>query len=145
MLPAEQVRANLPDAEWLRARLADCTPAWTHDQTGIPAETLLAVARQIADAPSMLILAGEKAFNHPRAAEVVELLHALNRLTGNHLREEGGLNLMPTGANQQGALELGVVPHLLPGYAPIDDPAVRERFEKAWRTPIPSKIGRAHV
>jgi NADH-quinone oxidoreductase subunit G len=141
MLPAEQVRANLPDAEWLRARLADCTPAWTHDQTGVPAETLLAAARQIADAPSMVILAGEKALNHPRAAEVVELLHALNRLTGNHMREEGGLNLMPTGANQQGALELGVVPHLLPGYAPIDDPAVRERFEQAWRTPLPSEVG----
>ncbi len=143
MLPTEQVQANLPDAAWLRARLADCTPAWTHDQTGVPADTLLAASRQIADAPSMVILAGEKALNHPRASEVVELLHALNRLTGNHQREEGGLNLMPTGANQQGALELGVAPHLLPGYAPIDDPAARERFEQAWRTPIPSTAGLA--
>ncbi|MCS6923755.1 MAG: NADH-quinone oxidoreductase subunit NuoG, partial [Fimbriimonadales bacterium] len=133
---------NLPaDAEWLRARLADCTPAWTQDQTGVPAETLLAAARQIADSPSMVILAGEKVWNHPRAAEVIELLHALNRLTGNDAREEGGLNLMPTGANQQGALELGVVPHLLPGYARVDDATARARFEEAWGMPLPAEVG----
>ncbi|MCX7925309.1 MAG: molybdopterin-dependent oxidoreductase, partial [Fimbriimonadales bacterium] len=129
------------DAEWLKARLSDCTPAWTQDQTGVPAETLLAAARQIAESPSMVILAGEKVWNHPRAGEVIELLQSLNRITGNDTREEGGLNLMPTGANQQGALELGVLPHLLPGYARVDDAAARARFEQAWGMPLPAEAG----
>ncbi len=133
---------NTPtDAEWLKARISDCTPAWTQDQTGVPADVLLAAARQIVDSPSMVILAGEKVFNHPRAGEVIELLHALNRITGNDIREEGGLNLMPTGANQQGALELGVVPHLLPGYARIDDPETRARLEAAWCVSLPVEAG----
>jgi len=129
------------DAEWLKARLADCTPAWTQDQTGVPAEVLLAAAQQIAPSPSMLILAGEKVWNHPNAAEIIEWLQVLNRITGNETREEGGLNLMPTGANQQGALELGVVPHSLPGYARVDDAAARARFEQAWGTPLPVEVG----
>ncbi|MCS6918627.1 MAG: NADH-quinone oxidoreductase subunit NuoG [Fimbriimonadales bacterium] len=129
------------DAEWLKARISDCTPAWTQDQTGVPAELLLAAARHIAESPTMLILAGEKVWNHPRAGEVMELLHALNRLTGNDTREEGGLNLMPTGANQQGALELGVLPHLLPGYARLDDADARARLEAAWRVSLPTEAG----
>lgn len=129
------------DAEWIRARFADYTPAQTQDQTGVPADVLLAAARQIAEAASMVVLAGEKVWNHPRAAEVVELLQVLNRLTGNAAREEGGLNLMPTGANQQGALELGVVPHLLPGFAPVEDANARAAFETAWGTPIPREVG----
>ncbi|MFN7018851.1 MAG: NADH-quinone oxidoreductase subunit NuoG [Fimbriimonadales bacterium] len=129
------------DAEGLKAKLGDCTPAWTQDRTGVPADILIATARQLAESPSMVILAGEKVWNHPNAGEVIEWLHALNRLTGNDSREEGGLNLMPTGANQQGALELGVVPHLLPGYARVDDAAARGRFEQAWGVPLPTEIG----
>lgn len=129
------------DAEWIRARFADYTPAQTQDQTGVPADVLLAAARQIAESASMVVLAGEKVWNHPRAAEVVELLQVLNRLTGNDAREEGGLNLMPAGANQQGALELGVVPHLLPGFARVDDANARATFEATWGTPLPSEVG----
>ncbi|MCS7208601.1 MAG: NADH-quinone oxidoreductase subunit NuoG [Fimbriimonadales bacterium] len=137
----EMLPAPSADTAPLKARLSDCTPAWTQDQTGVPADTLLAAARQIAEAPSMLILAGEKVWNHPRASEVIELLQVLHQLTGNDAREEGGLNLMPAGANQQGALELGVVPHLLPGYARVDDPTARARFEGAWGMPLPAEVG----
>ncbi|GIV08839.1 MAG: NADH-quinone oxidoreductase [Fimbriimonadales bacterium] len=129
------------DAERLKARLSECTPAWTQDRTGTPAETLLAVAKQMVESPSMIILAGEKVVNHPHAAEVIELLHTLNRLTGNDAREEGGLNLMPTGANQQGALELGVVPHLLPGYRSVHNAEARAQLEQAWGVALPAETG----
>ncbi|MCS7273239.1 MAG: NADH-quinone oxidoreductase subunit NuoG [Fimbriimonadales bacterium] len=137
----EQLPTLPAEAESLKAQLADCTPAWTAEQTGVPAETLMAAAQQIAQSPSMVILAGEKVWNHPRAHEVVEWLQVLNRLTGNDTREEGGLNLMPTGANQQGAWELGVVPHLLPGYALVEDAAARARFEQAWGVSLPATAG----
>ncbi len=137
----ERINPPSADAEQLQSRLAACTPEWTQAHTGVPAEQLRAVAQHIAESPSLLILAGEKTLNHPLADEVVEWLHALNRLTGNDAREEGGLNLMPTGANQQGALELGVVPHLLPGYARVDDAQARAQFEQAWGLPLPAHAG----
>ncbi len=141
ILPDEQVAGRLSDAEWLRALVNSCTPAWTEDQTGIPAETLLQCARMLAESPCTLILAGEKVWNHPETGMLVKALVNLTRLTGNHLQESGGLNLMPMGANTLGAIEMGILPDRLPGYAPIEDANARARFEQAWGFPIPREVG----
>ncbi len=140
MLPAERV-AEYKESEWLRARVSDATPHATQDATGVPAESLLAVARQIAQAPSMVILAGEKVWNHPNASEVVDALVALTMLTGNHLSEEGGLNLMPLGTNEQGARDMGVLPNRLPGYRALSDDTARAQFESVWGVSFPSSEG----
>lgn len=140
-LPAATVAANLLDHAWLRALLKDCTPAWTQDHTGIAAEQLLAFADAIVSAPSMLILTGEKVWNHPESEELIKHLMWLTRLTGNCHQESGGLNLLPLGANEQGASDMGVLPNRLPGYASIEDEAERERFAQAWGAPVPSTPG----
>ncbi len=139
-LPAERL-AEYREAEWLRALVADATPTATQDATGVSADTLLAAARQIAESPSMLILAGEKVWNHPNASEVVEALVTLTQLTGNHLREEGGLNLMPLGTNEQGARDMGVLPSHLPGYRSVADEDTRTAFESAWGVSLPTTEG----
>jgi len=43
--------------------------------------------------------------------------------------------------NAQGALDMGVAPSLLPGYADLRDPAARSRFEKAWKLTLPDQEG----
>jgi NADH-quinone oxidoreductase subunit G len=44
-------------------------------------------------------------------------------------------------ANSRGASDLGLVPHLLPGYAAVSDAKAREKFGKLWGAKLPDKSG----
>ena len=44
-------------------------------------------------------------------------------------------------ANSRGAADMGVLPDLLPGYAPLANPAARRFFEDLWGAPLPEKPG----
>lgn len=140
-LPPGQLAERMPNHEWLKARLTECTPAWTQEQTGIPAERLIALAETLAHMPSMVLLAGAKVWNYPQSESLITHLMYLTRLTGNCHLESGGLNLLPLGANEQGANDMGVLPNRLPGYASIEDADARNRFAQAWNMPIPTEPG----
>jgi NADH-quinone oxidoreductase subunit G len=45
-------------------------------------------------------------------------------------------------ANSRGAADMGLLPGTLPGYAPLADPAARERYEAVWGATIPAAPGR---
>ena len=44
-------------------------------------------------------------------------------------------------ANSRGAMDMGVAPSWLPGYAPVAEAASRSRFEEAWGGTIPASRG----
>src|ERR1700687_1668278 len=44
-------------------------------------------------------------------------------------------------ANSRGASDMGLVPHLLPGYAPVSDGKARDKFGKLWGAKLPDKSG----
>jgi NADH-quinone oxidoreductase chain G len=44
-------------------------------------------------------------------------------------------------ANSRGAADMGVLPHLLPGYAPIVNATARESFGELWDATLPQKPG----
>jgi len=43
--------------------------------------------------------------------------------------------------NSLGVLEMGLAPHLLSGYQPLDSAEVRDRFAAVWDAPLPSAPG----
>lgn len=45
-------------------------------------------------------------------------------------------------ANSRGAADMGLLPHTLPGYLPVQDASARPRYESAWGTRIPAEPGR---
>jgi NADH-quinone oxidoreductase subunit G len=45
-------------------------------------------------------------------------------------------------ANSRGAADMGLLPDVLPGYAPLSDAAARERVESTWQARIPEAPGR---
>ncbi|MGO8791683.1 MAG: NADH-quinone oxidoreductase subunit NuoG [Terriglobia bacterium] len=45
-------------------------------------------------------------------------------------------------ANSRGAADMGLLPDVLPGYAPLSDAAARERVESTWQAKIPAAPGR---
>jgi len=44
-------------------------------------------------------------------------------------------------SNSRGAADMGVLPHLLPGYRAVDEAASRSLFESRWGAPVPEHTG----
>jgi formate dehydrogenase major subunit len=56
--------------------------------------------------------------------------------------ESAGVNPLRGQNNVQGACDMGALPNVYPGYQSVSDPAIKEKFEKAWGvTGLPDKPG----
>jgi NADH-quinone oxidoreductase subunit G len=68
---------------------------------------------------------------------------AIGRLVefGNRLQGTTRYIALSDYANSHGAADLGLLPDSLPGYARVDDPAARQRYERVWKMPIPERRG----
>jgi len=56
--------------------------------------------------------------------------------------ECGGVNPLRGQNNVQGACDMGALPNVFPGYQRVTDPALREKFQKAWGVQrLPEKPG----
>ena len=62
-------------------------------------------------------------------------------MTGNVGRPGTGLHPLRGQNNVQGASDAGLIPMVYPDYQPVDDPAVREKFEEAWGVALDPKPG----
>ncbi len=63
-------------------------------------------------------------------------------LCGQLGRESVGVNPLRGQNNVQGACDMGALPNVFTAYQPVTDPAVREKFEKAWNvTGLDDKVG----
>lgn len=106
-------------------------------QTGIPVEQIHAAAAVFAEAPRAVILCGEGVLRRPGGYEQVLTLIDLAWVTGKVGRPGCGITALVEEPNEQGAVDMGVAPELLPGQARFDDAVARERFGKAWGVPLP--------
>ena len=69
---------------------------------------------------------------HTTGTDNVLSLANLAMLTGNVGKESSGVNPLRGQNNVQGACDLGALPNVYPGYQSVEDPAIRQKFEKAW-------------
>ncbi|HNQ87217.1 MAG TPA: molybdopterin-dependent oxidoreductase [Verrucomicrobiota bacterium] len=109
------------------------------DAAGVPAEHIEAAALTYARGRAAALLYSTGA--ESRSAESLRALLNLVLLTGNLGKEGAGVFALTEHNNLQGVCDLGVAPDRLPGYAPVTDPAARQRFETAWKCPVPAKPG----
>lgn len=111
---ANQRTAGLAD---LQQALQAYTPDKVSGITGVPAEDIRAAAKTFAEAENGIILFGLEAGNDPALRAALE---SLALVTGHAGRPNNGLIAVLPHANSRGAADMGVVPHRLPGYAPVD-------------------------
>src|SRR2546427_6160080 len=78
---------------------------------------------------------------HSMGSDTSTAISNLLLITGNYMRSGTGAYPLRGHNNVQGASDNGSMPNSLPGYQSIDDPDVRERFEAAWKVPLPSSKG----
>jgi NADH-quinone oxidoreductase subunit G len=103
----------------LKREVAEWTPARTAQETGVTEAQITTAARLLARGP-MAILAGKTITEHPYYPEVAAALGNLLAATGN----ANNLNIPGAECNSQGALDMGVVPDMGPGYTPLAQPGM---------------------
>ena len=107
----------------------------------LPLETLERVAHELATARSIAVLWAMGITQHMRASDGSTAISNLLLITGNYMKDEGGAYPLRGHNNVQGAGDIGAAPTYLPGYQKVDDPAVREVYEKGWGVPLPKTKG----
>ena len=125
----------------LRASLAPFTLDAVAVETGVPADQVQAASRLLAaNAPASIVYALDNtpAETHAPASRAIANLALV---TGNLGKPGAGIYPLRTGANDQGAWDMGCEPRFLPGYQLVADEAARRRFSMAWGAPVPSEPG----
>ncbi|MDP2968290.1 MAG: molybdopterin-dependent oxidoreductase, partial [Deltaproteobacteria bacterium] len=78
---------------------------------------------------------------HTTGTDNVKTIANLLMLTGNLGRRGTGFSPLRGQNNVQGACDMGALPVVYPGYQRVDNPTVREKFEKAWGRNLSEKPG----
>jgi formate dehydrogenase major subunit len=130
------VAKRTENLEALRATVARYPPEVVARVCGVPAETLREVARAIGTARSMIAFWGMGISQHVHGTDNARCLIALCMLTGNVGKAGAGLHPLRGQNNVQGASDSGLIPMFYPDYQRVEDPAVREKFERAWGRPL---------
>jgi len=107
----------------------------------VPVEILERVAQEIAAAESMCVLWAMGITQHTRASDESTSVSNLLLVTGNYMRPGCGAYPLRGHNNVQGASDIGAMPDSYPGYQPVTDPVIRERFEKGWGVKLPPLRG----
>lgn len=129
------------DFDKLRAAVADWSPEAAETITGVPADAIRRAARLFAKAPSASIVYSMGITQHTTGVDNVLSLANLSMLTGNIGKECAGMNPLRGQNNVQGSCDMGALPNVYSGYQRVDEPAIREKFERAWNVQLPDKGG----
>ncbi|MDP3879939.1 MAG: formate dehydrogenase subunit alpha [Dehalococcoidales bacterium] len=109
--------------------------------TGVPAEKIAEAARMYATSKPSAILFAMGITQHSHGTDNVLATANLAMLTGNLGKLSAGVNPLRGQNNVQGACDLGALPNVYPGYQSVADPAVKEKFEKAWDCTLDARPG----
>ena len=118
------------------------TPDFVENITGIPAQSLIDVARLYAGAKTGSILYCTGITQHVTGTDNVKSLANLAMLCGNMGIEGGGVNPLRGQNNVQGACDMGGLPNVFSGYQVVTDPGLKNKMEEAWGvSDLPDQIG----
>ncbi len=147
----EIVRADLHHKEFIahattgfdayRASVESYTLERAETVTGVPADVIREAAHRFAAAKNAMVCWTLGITEHHDAVDNVLALINLCLLTGHIGKYGSGCNPLRGQNNVQGGGDMGAIPNRLPGFQEILEPAVRQRFERAWGVPIAAKHG----
>ncbi len=138
---AEYIKERTENYDALVATVADFTPEVAAEICGIDAEDIKTAARIYAEGAKGAIVYCMGVTQHSSGTEGVMSLANLALLCGNIGIESGGINPLRGQNNVQGACDMGGLPGTYPGYQKVTEPAVKEKFEKAWGVELSDKVG----
>ncbi|MFH0846550.1 MAG: formate dehydrogenase subunit alpha [Chloroflexota bacterium] len=111
--------------------------------TGVPEKQIIEAARLYATSKPGSIIYSMGITQSSHGTDNVLAIANLAMLTGNVGKPASGVNPLRGQNNVQGACDMGALPNFYPGYQPVSDAGVREKFEKAWGVELSSNPGLA--
>jgi formate dehydrogenase alpha subunit len=132
---------NASGLDGLRTSLSPFSLDAVSAETGVPADQIAEAARLFASTGPASIIYGLD--NVPAETLVMSsrAIADLALVTGNLGRTGAGVYPLRTGANDQGAWDMGLEPRLLPGQRPVADAETRISFGVAWGVTLPEEPG----
>ncbi len=112
----EFIRQRVWGMDQIRAEVARWTPEETERVTGVPGSQLARVARTLADNRPTTVIWCMGGTQHTNGNNNTRAYCVLQLALGNMGRAGGGTNIFRGHDNVQGATDLGVLSHTLPGY-----------------------------
>ncbi len=101
-------------------------------ETGVPAYAIRDVALEYGRADQAMICWTLGITEHHNATDNVLALINLALLTGKVGRYGCGLNPLRGQNNVQGGGDMGAIPARMPGFQDLQDPAIHDKFSRAW-------------
>ena len=120
----------------LKKHLKDYTPEQAEVITGVPADDIRKVARLYATTKKAGIYYTLGITEHTHGTDNVYGLANLVLMTGHLGVRSAGLNPLRGQNNVQGANDAGASPVFYPGYQPVNDPKIQQKFEDAWQVEL---------
>ena len=137
----EFINERTENYEELKKTVEKYTPERVERITGVPAEGLRKAARLYAEANNASIIFSMGITQHTTGTDNVLSTANLAMLTGNVGKYGAGVNPLRGQNNVQGACDLGALPNVYNGYQNVEDPAVRLKFEEAWKAKLDERNG----
>ena len=128
----DYIRDHTEGFEELKKCVEDYTPEKVGEICGIDPDLLREAARVYAKAKKAPIIYCLGVTEHSTGTEGVMSMSNMALLCGKIGRSGCGVNPLRGQNNVQGACDMGALATDYPGYQKVDDPEVREKFEKAW-------------
>lgn len=127
--------------EAVRSAVAQHAPDQIAEAVGLSANAIELAARTVAQAKTATLLYSASWAQSAAGADSIELLVRLAQITGNIGRLGGGLDRLVLENNAQGAIDMGAMPHLLPGHLLVGDSAATATLGAAWKSDLPTAPG----
>jgi formate dehydrogenase alpha subunit len=124
-----------------KAMVESYTPERVQEITGVQASELERMARLYATNPPGSLLYAMGITQHTSGVDNVKSCCNLALLCGNVGVHGGGVNPLRGQNNVQGACDMGGLPNVFPGYQPVNDDSIRQKFAAAWGTELPERAG----
>ncbi len=135
------MEANAEGFDAVRETVLRYPPEEAEKVTGVPAEMIREVARAYAKTRKAGIYYTLGITEHTTGTDNVYALSNLVLMTGHLGIRSAGMNPLRGQNNVQGANDSGATPVFYPGYQLAEDPAVREKFGRAWGVEQSSTTG----
>jgi formate dehydrogenase alpha subunit len=117
------------------------TPERVQSITGVNPVDLECMAGLYANNPPASLLYAMGITQHTSGVDNVKSCCNLALLCGNVGVHGGGVNPLRGQNNVQGACDMGGLPNVFPGYQPVNDEKIRQKFATAWKTDLPERAG----
>ena len=137
----EFIRQRVWGMDQIRAEVANWTPEETERVTGVPGSQLRRVARTLANNRPGTVIWCMGGTQHTNGNNNTRAYCALQLALGNMGVAGGGTNIFRGHDNVQGATDLGVLSHTLPGYYGLSEGAWKH-WSRVWDVEHDYLVGR---